>query len=74
VRVRPLTLILCALVLAAGTALAVGLLTRSPDPPPVTTIELGKEAATPTSTSEFAPPREDDDPDDDDPFDDDDGD
>jgi hypothetical protein len=74
VRVRPLTLILCAVVLAAGTALAVGLLTRGTDPPPVTAIELGDATATPTPTSEFAPPRDDDDPDDDDPFDDDDGD
>ena len=68
---RPLTLVLCALLLAGGTAVAVTLLTRSPAPPPVTAIELGGAAPTATPASEFAPPRDDDQDDpDDDPFDD----
>lgn len=68
---RPLTLVLCALLLAGGTALAVALLTHSPAPPPVTTIELGATAPSATPASEFAPPLDDDaeDPDED-PFDD----
>jgi hypothetical protein len=72
VRVRPVTLLLCALALAAGTAAAVVLLTRGPAPPPVTAIEISGDRATPapTAVATFAPPR-DDDPDDDDPFDDD---
>jgi hypothetical protein len=74
---RPLTLLLCALVLAAATAGAVALLTHGPKPPAVKAIELGKDAGTPrpAATSEFAPPRDDDDDDGgedpDDPFDDD---
>jgi hypothetical protein len=67
VRVRPLTLLLCALALAAGTALAVTLLTRSDAPPPVTIIELGDDAAASPVPTTFAPPPDDDD---DDPFDD----
>lgn len=70
-RVRPLTLLLCALALAAGTAGVVTLLTRSPDPPRVTTIELGDDAAPSPVPTTFAPPTDDDDEDpDDDPFDD----
>jgi hypothetical protein len=74
VRVRPLTLLLCALALAAGTAGAVALLTRGPEPPPVTAIEIGADrpVPSPTAAATFAPRRDDDDgPDDDDPFDDD---
>jgi hypothetical protein len=67
---RPLTVLLCALALAVGTAVVVTLVTRSPAPPPVTSIELGEDdvAASPVPTT-FAPPVDDDDPDDD-PFDD----
>ena len=64
---RPLTLLLCALALALGTAGVVTLLTRSPDPPRVTTIELGDDAAAGPVPTTFAPPLDDDE---DDPFDD----
>ena len=64
---RPLTVLLCALVLAAGTAVVVTLLPRSPDPPPVTPIELGDDATASPAPTTFAPPPEDDE---DDPFDD----
>jgi len=68
--VRPLTLLLCLLALAAGTALVVALLTRPDAAPPVNVIELGADGeATPAPTT-FAPPRDDDDDPDDDPFDD----
>ncbi|MDA0183486.1 hypothetical protein OJ997_24470 [Solirubrobacter phytolaccae] len=69
---RPLTIVLCALALALGTAAVVALLVRPPDPPAVQAIELlpGAATATPTPTT-FAPPEDDDGPDDDDPFDDD---
>jgi hypothetical protein len=64
---RPLTLLLCALALAAGTAVTVTLLTRSDAPPPVTTIELGEDAVASPVPTTFAPPPDDDE---DDPFDD----
>jgi len=67
---RPLTIVLCALALAVGTAAVVALLVRPPDAPAVQAIELlpGAATATPTPTT-FAPPEDDDA--DDDPFDDD---
>lgn len=67
---RPLTIVLCALALALGTAAVVALLVRPPDPPAVQAIELlpGEATVTPTPTT-FAPPEDDDA--DDDPFDDD---
>jgi hypothetical protein len=72
VRVRPLTILLCALALMLGTAVVVALLIRPPDPPAVQAIEMlpGAATATPTPTpTTFAPPEDDDS--DDDPFDDD---
>jgi hypothetical protein len=67
---RPLTIVLCALALAVGTAVVVTLLVRPPDPPAVQAIELlpGAATVTPTPTT-FAPPEDEDA--DDDPFDDD---
>ena len=67
---RPLTIVLCALALAVGTAAVVALLVRPPDAPAVQAIELlpGTATATPAPTT-FAPPEDDDA--DDDPFDDD---
>ncbi len=55
---RPLTIVLCALALAVGTAVVVALLVRPPDPPAVQAIELlpGAATVTPTPTT-FAPPR-----------------
>lgn len=67
---RPLTIVLCAVALAVGTAVVVALLVRPPAPPAVQAIELlpGAATATPTPTT-FAPPEDEDDADDD-PFDD----
>ena len=67
---RPLTIVLAALVLALATSVGVVLIVRPPDPPAVQAIEMlpGEATATPTPTT-FAPPEDDDA--DDDPFDDD---
>jgi len=67
--VRPVTIVLAALVLALATSVGVVLVVRPPDPPAVQAIEMlpGEATATPTPTT-FAPPEDDAD---DDPFDDD---
>ncbi|MBE2319647.1 hypothetical protein DVA67_027005 [Solirubrobacter sp. CPCC 204708] len=69
-RVRPLTVVLCALAFAVGTVVVVTLVVRPPAPPAVRAIELlpGAPTVTPTPTT-FAPPEDDDA--DEDPFDDD---